>query len=154
MNEPFEAHACVCHVCVDQRQREETLIVLQSHLLDALSEAKDPLPLVTPSRCHLGNRCRGELPGGIADLCWLHSTELQPTSLPQDACSWTDRQFITPKCGGKLQKINAMSSVSFNRVKTTIRHKNGDTVFSSDRLFWFTLNGDSLMKLLYDYFLY
>ncbi|CAB1456537.1 unnamed protein product [Pleuronectes platessa] len=48
------------------------------------SVAKDLLPCVTPARRHLGNRCRGELPAGMADLSWLRSTELQSTALPQD----------------------------------------------------------------------
>lgn len=93
-------------------QREETQIVFQSsrpellaaYLPNPSSVAKDLPPRVTPSRCHLGNRCRGELPAGTADLCWLRSTELQSTALPQDVCGWTDTQYTAQKCRRSFQE--------------------------------------------------
>ncbi len=112
--------ALMCHVCVDQRHTEEALIVFRSqhpellaaYLPNPSSVAKDPQPCVTPSRRHLGNHCRGELPAGIADLCWLRSTELQSTSLPQDVCCWMDTQHSTQKRGGKSRLMRWVQAVS------------------------------------------
>lgn len=94
--------ACICY-CVsclygsETERRHAGCFSEPAYLPNPSSVAKDPLPRVPPSRCHLGNHCRGELPAGIADLCWLSSTELQSRALPRDVCDWTDMQYITQK---------------------------------------------------------
>lgn len=61
--------------------------------------AKDLTPCVNTSPCYPGNRCRGEPPGGTADLSWLFSTELESVWLPQDPC----RQ-VCPRTGPTTSK--------------------------------------------------
>jgi len=82
--------ACITVSAVEAERRNTDCFLelrperLTAYLPNPSSVAKDPLlPGVTPSRCHLGNRCRGELPSGIADLCWLRSIKLQSIALPQ-----------------------------------------------------------------------
>lgn len=124
---------CVCTVChsyVDQKQTEETQIafhsqrtaLLAAYLPNPSSVAKDPLPCVTPSRCHLGNRCRGELPAGVVDLHWLRSIELQSTALQQDVCGWTDMQKIARKCRNQAYVIG---SAGIRRISITLTKTGG-----------------------------
>lgn len=86
----------VCVMFVWIRDREETKIVshsqrtelLAAYLPNPSSVAKDLLPRVPASHCHLGNCCQGELPAGIADLIWLHSTATRCI------CGWTAHKNV------------------------------------------------------------
>lgn len=109
VDEVFETSARVC-VCGSERDRGNTdcfpepasLQFLDAYLPNPSSVAKDLLPRVTPSHCHLGNRCRGELPAGIANLrlAAFHGAAVRITATGCTVCGWTDMRV----CGGKLRE--------------------------------------------------
>lgn len=127
MNELFtvSAHACLYGSKTERGSTDLDFFFffLQSHLLSAWlpnssSEEKDLLPRVAPFCRHLGNRCRGELPGGIVDLCWLRSTE-------SHVCCWTDTSHKNVRANFKSTlAVCVMSSVSFSKVNETVGIKN------------------------------
>lgn len=149
------------YACVDQTDRGNTdcfpepasLQLLAAYLPNPSSVAKDPLPRVTPSHRHLGNRCRGELPAGIADLrlAAFHGAAVGITATGCTVCGWTDmRVHNTQKCGGKLQQQTyVMRSISFSWGNTT-RWKTWMWFWLETDYFdlWYSTNGNNLTKLL------